>query len=252
MSHGANKEELTHFFKKEWASAHYSELIGNHPLCTAHGDKCTWITVTDRHVYSTEVLELYSTQMEADTRIFLHAEDASYTEDAIVIKSSDTDVEILAWFMQEAIMTFMYISIQAITSKLGLSMCRALLGLHAFTGSDVTSAYFMKGKVEPFKILKKNDQAQKAMEELGTSFTVSKNLHKACEKFTCEIYGKPGADLNEMHYILFCSTQQQSQHLPPTRDTLRKHDERSKYRAGIWHRAREAKPVVGPWLERHK
>ena len=67
--------------------------------------QCTWITVTDGHVHRTEVLELHSRQMEADTCIFLHAEDASYMENAIVIKSSDNNVEILASFMQEAIMT---------------------------------------------------------------------------------------------------------------------------------------------------
>ena len=83
MYHGVTKEELTHLFAKEWTSAHYSELIGNHPLYLAHGAKCTWIIVTDGHVHSTEVLELYSTQMQGDTHIFLHKQYASYTENAI-------------------------------------------------------------------------------------------------------------------------------------------------------------------------
>ena len=42
-----------------------------------------------------------------------------------------------------------------------------LIGLHAFTGSDTTSAFMRKGKIRPFKIMQGNDQYLNAFKKLG-------------------------------------------------------------------------------------
>lgn len=53
---------------------------------------------------SSTVLELCSNQEEADTRMFLHAHHASQNgHQCIAIRSSDTDVEVLACYHQAVI-----------------------------------------------------------------------------------------------------------------------------------------------------
>ena len=54
-----------------------------------------------------EVKDLSSIQVEADTRIFLHAKHAADNGvQSICIKSSDTDVEVLACYFQQYILIF--------------------------------------------------------------------------------------------------------------------------------------------------
>ena len=58
----------------------------------------------DGQVTCTEVPELASTQEEADTKMMLHAKHASEQGyQNIIIKSSDTDVEVLSCFFQSQI-----------------------------------------------------------------------------------------------------------------------------------------------------
>ena len=51
----------------------------------------------------TEMLELECNHEEADTRLLFHAKHAASTNDAVVIKSPDTDVFVLCLAMQRAI-----------------------------------------------------------------------------------------------------------------------------------------------------
>ena len=65
---------------------------------------CHKIYVENEIVTSIECIELLSIQEEADTKMFLHAKhvaDKGY--DSIGIKSSDTDVEVLACYFQNYI-----------------------------------------------------------------------------------------------------------------------------------------------------
>ena len=59
------------------------------------------------------------------------------------------------------------IDIGKIRADVGDDVSKALLGLHAFTGSDTTSAFMRKGKIRPFKIMKRNDQYLNAFKKLG-------------------------------------------------------------------------------------
>ena len=62
------------------------------------------IYVENEIVTSVECTELLSKQEEADTKMFLHAKHAADKGyDSIVIKSSDTDVEVLACYFQNCI-----------------------------------------------------------------------------------------------------------------------------------------------------
>ena len=61
------------------------------------------------------------------------------------------------------------LNIETISNQLGETFCKALLGLHAFTGCDTTSAFKGIGKLKPLKLLQKEPQFEKFFSELGDS-----------------------------------------------------------------------------------
>ena len=76
----------------------------------SHGYECHRISTANGQVVSECVPKLGSTQEEADTKIFLHAKYASNDgHESIVVKSSDTDVEVIAVHFQKAIAGRIYI-----------------------------------------------------------------------------------------------------------------------------------------------
>ncbi|KAI9549414.1 hypothetical protein GHT06_005072 [Daphnia sinensis] len=119
----------------------------------------------------------------------------------VVIRTSDTDVLVIALGNSSKFPdcqlylevghkrnnTLRFIDITSLSMKLGSTLCKALSGFHAFTGSDYTPAFSYKGKVRPLKILEKNDKYMEAFGLLGSSESLSTALVSDIEEFVCEI-----------------------------------------------------------------
>ena len=105
MANGSNKTGLLNFLVREWSeNAIYAEKIKEHTLFVTHGDNYTKLSASDGTLTACTVLELCSNQEEADTRMLLHANHASQNgHQHIAIRSSDTDVEVLACYYQAVI-----------------------------------------------------------------------------------------------------------------------------------------------------
>ena len=135
-------------------------------------------------------------------------------------------------------------------------MCTALLGLHAFTRCDTTSALKGIEKVKPIKTLQKSPQFQSALAQIGDSWQISEDLFLQMETFTCFLYvGKEVSCVNDLRYNKIrgkcCSTGETFDTsknidldvLPPCRNCLREHLKRVNYQLGILKRAHIAKPL---------
>ena len=85
------------------------------------------------------------------------------------------------------------------------NMCRALPGLHSFTGCDTVSAFAGKGKISTFKPMQKNRKYQGAFTRLGKEWSVPRNLSSVLQEFTCKLYATrcPSVAVNELRYLLF-------------------------------------------------
>ncbi|CAC5416585.1 unnamed protein product [Mytilus coruscus] len=184
---------------------------------------CHKIYVENEIVKSVECTELLSKQEEADTKMFLHAKHAADKSfDSIVIKSSDTDVEVLACYFQNCISSNIIIltgtsskcrllNMQSMCAKLGENVCRALPGFHAFTGCDSVSALSGKGKSKAFGVLTRSVEFSEGLSRLGETF----------EEIHCHL-------------------------LPPTKDAMLKHMKRANFQAKIWKSALEHNTVPSP------
>ena len=88
---------------------------------------------------------LYSTHENADTRMFLHAQQAAPECKSVIIASEDTDVFVIALALHDSVDSNMYIKcriknreryidVTRVASVLGKKVSKALPALHSFTG----------------------------------------------------------------------------------------------------------------------
>eukprot|EP00117_Sycon_ciliatum_P007208 scpid94076/ scgid10417/ len=210
----------------------------------------------------TAVEELLLTQEEADTRLLLHARHAAVSGyETVLIRTRDTDVAIIACSVSHVMPCTLPVEVgagnnqrtvnmTAIAEKLSADVCNALPGLHAFTGSDSTSAFAFRGKSAAFNIVRgdgpASESARIAMCELGRAFTpLTPATLDAIERFTCQIYKASKCQhVNEARYELFCLKNQQSDQLPPCKDALLHHSARANHQAAIWRLCLVAKPEI--------
>ena len=121
--------------------------LGSIELFLTHGQECHRFWVGENGMLvSRTVPELLNDHEEADTRMILHANHAANEYHAIVIKSPDTDVFVLAVAHKcniDASLHFVTgsgekvraIEIDQICEHLGEDLSSSLIGFHSFTGT---------------------------------------------------------------------------------------------------------------------
>lgn len=257
MKNSANKEELPTFLVNEWCSHgdKYGKYLGHTTLYVCHGDQCSRLQV-DRGTIKADVIPaLTCNAEEADSRMYLHAEHISENNEsnapAIVIKSSDTDVLVGGMYHKQFINTPLFIqrqskqkkwknvSVSALCDQHGNDICNALPGFHAFTGCDSTSGFVGKGKKTCFQLLQSDIGFRRAMKTLGDHVPVLESTIKECEKAVCKLYKHKGDDVNKVRYDML-NKGAESFDVPPTKDALKLHTERSNYQAYIWKRSTQS------------
>ena len=257
LANGLNKTNLMEFLADVWGTdQRFAEKIGERTLFVTHGESCTKISVDAQgSISSGIVLELCSNQEEADTRMFLHALHASNAgHQRILIKSSDTDVEVLACYFRENITADIFllsgtrsrarvIPVSQVCEQLGVEVCRALPGLHALTGCDTVSSFAGKGKKVALDIVKADEGSRASILRIGERVPPMRRDLNEMEKFVCSLYNDVNCcKVNDTRYKLFCKNQNlQSYQLPPTHAALQKHLQRANYQAYVWKHALDAR-----------
>ena len=261
MPNGSNKTNLLNFLVRVWsANPAYAQKIKDHTLFVTHGDDCTTLVASEGTVTASTVLELCSTQEEADTRMLLHASHASQNgHQRIAIKSSDTDVEVLACHYQAVIPAEIMlisgttsrsriVSIPRACEKLGPEICQILPSLHAMTGCDSVSAFASKGKKKALDIIQFNPVLRRIVGSLGESVPPRVEDFNKLEQFVCALYGdRKCLSVSQLRYRLFCESKTlQSHQLPPTTAALANHLKRANYQAFLWKHALEPQVEQAP------
>ena len=100
LSEGTNKEALAEFLYVAWKNADLTIVGKNLCLYIAHTNQCHCVTVKEG-VQSVRVVE--------DLLLFLHAQHAAREHKAVIIKSSDTDVAVIAVRLQTDLPCSLYV-----------------------------------------------------------------------------------------------------------------------------------------------
>ena len=212
------KTELIDFLHREWSSNKYAgKLVGRQVYFVNKENVFRLSTQDGVKTICDDIPNLKSTHEEADTRIILHAHDISnHSLGAMVVRCSDTDVLILLLKFVRAIARPILmdagtgdnrklLDINTISMSLGPTVCAALPAVHAFSGCDSTSAFVRKGKLMPFRLLKKSPEFQASFALLGTSEKVSDDVYQSVEEFTCKMYASKSQtdSINKLRYFTF-------------------------------------------------
>jgi hypothetical protein len=121
--------------------------------------------------------------------------------------------------------------------ELGERVCKALIGLHCFTGCDSTSAFKGQGKVKALKTMLGNVSYQNIFQEIGKEWEIN-DISPTIEKFVCELYGKNDMEaVNDVRDQIFKMRFKLDASLPPNRDALVNHAKRANYQAAIHQRS---------------
>lgn len=252
-----SKNKMINFFVESWKEEKFKTMIGQQEIFVTVGEICFRIT----SVGSETVPELFCTQEEADSRIMLHAKDAATSYESVLCFSNDTDVLVLAVGLCKSIKcknlcvlkriksALTVIPVSQIASALGEQLVSALIGYYCWSGCDTVSAFAGQGKVKGFKLLSKMEQRFiDAFRKLGTDWVLSNDINETIEEFVCQLYVPKckTKSVDELRYQMFTGKEGQieSFQMPPCRDTLRQHNKRSNYQAGIWLRSLETKPDI--------
>ena len=195
------------------------------------------------------VEHLSSTQEEADTRMILHAIDATERgATSLCIQSPDTDVLVLALWKYTSLCEETslvvgtgakrrLIPLRPLYNALGPHVVAALPGFHAFTGCDQTGTICGKSKISCWNTLKKADeQVLEAFASLGSSEQVTADVTEQLELYMCQLY-VPLTQIKtvkELRWFLFSKRQYSDEKLPPTKAALEQMIKRANYVALVW------------------
>ena len=210
-----------------------------------------------------EIPELKSNQEESDTRVVIYSTyGATKGYGSIRVKSPDSDIFFILLNHASKIGADIFfdtgvgnkkrlMNISEISRNFGESLCCALLGLHAFTGCDTTSALKGIGKLKPIKLLQKHQKFEEPFRRLGESWEISGEVLKDIETFTCKLYGKLATNsINTLRLNLLkrkCDSQNKVDPkksvdlatFPPCLASLEQHIRRCNYQVAIWRHANE-------------
>ena len=143
----------------------------------------------------TRLNHLSSNQEEADTKVILHTVEALQAEDNSKVHlkspSGDTDILVLAITL---IPTPNRVFYDCGAGKNRKCIClneyrvprdekEALIGFHAVTGNDYTSAFFGKEKQKCWKVMLTRESFVAAFKDIGNHWDLSDELIAAFEKF---------------------------------------------------------------------
>ena len=227
LSRIKNKSNLIAFIVNEWGKEQCRAKFQEKMLYATAGEKCYRITSQG----NTEVSSLQFFQEEAGGCLLLHARHvACEGYHAVVICSEDTDVFIMSLPFHDKIGDSLFqkygtktrrtvVDISKLAATVGMGMCRALNGMHTFTGCDTVSAFAGRGKAKALKLLISHVDNQDTFLKLGQEWELSQELVDKLEAFTCLLYAPKlsSTRIYELRYHLFCAKKGEieSYQLPP-------------------------------------
>ena len=198
LSNDENKQQLIHILSKSWSSDANASRLQNQPVILIENGIATQLSSVDgKTTTAIRIPELDSTQEETDTRIMLYIQYAQDTGRSYArVRANDSDIFfILLHYAKQLTITVILdtgtrlINISDITEEFTQEWCTALLGLHAYTGCDSTSAFKGRGKIKPLKALQGAPKFVPVLAKLGDEWEVSDESLDGLEEFCCLLYG---------------------------------------------------------------
>lgn len=264
------KEAFVLFLISHWQNKDVAPFIGNKTIILNFDHSYSYSVDTNGNVIRAGSLEFFCpSHEEADTKIIYHASKID-SDCTVVVKCSDTDIVVIMLGNLHKITAKIYIEcgvsnsrhvidVNALHEQLGVDVCKALPGFHAFTGCDYNPAFFRKGKQRPFKLLVKDKSYQKAFADLGNK-SIDNDTFAKIESFVCNMYGfKVNKKVDNVRFQMFLRNYKVKNYdeaflkknvknfdascLPPSYSELVQQIRRAHYIAHLWNNSTLPNPI---------
>ena len=232
-----NKADLARFLT-EIIVTKGTDLPQQCELVTGGGFSCA---THGRSTRRSEV-KLQGSHEEADTRLVLHScEAVNQGYKRVLVICRDTDVILLlvhfipaqtaeVWMISGTAKKRKCYPIHALSERLAKPLRDNLLGFHAFTGCDTTSAFSGHGKRSCWKTFQNHPHLVQGISRDGELAPI--------EQLVCHLYGTPEQQtVDNARLQPFGKGKLGLEMLPPTRDVLELHTARTNYQAKLWLQA---------------
>ena len=203
LKNNENKKQLIEVLLAVWSSDSFKDNIRDRVVILICEGEAYEISVEEQQSSCKKITTLKSSQEDTDTRVVLYCKRGKENGFKYArLRSPDSDIFFIliyyAQYLQGITILFetgkgnkkRIINVTKIAEKYSQVNCAALLGIHAFTGCDSTSAFIGKGKVKVIGLLKKKENYQRVFSRLGDKWDISNDLLSALSEFTCALYGK--------------------------------------------------------------
>ena len=266
-----NKKRLIELLLEVWSSNQFSSRLIEREVTLICEGKAFKLNSSNHVVTQSEISEIESTQEETDTRVILyclHTREKGFKN--VIVRSPDSDIFfILLSYIHSLNGITVYfdtgkknkkrlINISELGTHYSDEYCKALLGIHVFTGCDSTSAFKGKGKVRAIKWMLKDDLILKAAAALGNEWVLSDEIIAGLERLTCRLYGTPRVnEVDECRYnklVSVCCAEDlnvvhptkkfDTAFIPPAKVSLIEHCKRVNFEVGKCKRSHEQFPFI--------
>jgi len=238
----------------DWSKEEKRLQLKGKEMYVTVGEIC--MRLTEDSVNECEALR--SSQELADTCVILHAVQCSKSGySSVVVMSEDTDVFVLCIAFADNVTCplcvkcgsktpVQYVDVGNVTEMLGAAKCKALLGVHAFSGCDTVSAFAGRGKLSCLRLM--GTDHMEMLTQLSMNWSLSDALFPSLESLTCRIYSARSNtnSINDLRFSIFCANKGEvdSWQLPPCSSSLKNHCKRANYQCAFWRRSLDLFPEM--------
>ena len=282
LANDKNKHRFNQLMLQVWSDNKMAPKIRDKCVVLIEEGSAYELSSNGTEVLPVQLEYLHTSQEETDTKVILYCNYAVKKKlKNVIIKTVDSDIFFILLYHAakfKSITIYLDTAIQgrsklfnisSLANKFGEQHCSELLGLHAFTGSDTTSAFKGIGKVRPYKKIQKYRHFGAALSQLGDNAQVKPETQSALEKFTCKFYRDTNeTSLDNLRYTILkseiekCKKARETNgkerktqtkrnidlsRLPPPSKCVFEYGKRCNYQVAQWKAANERYPR----LEKH-
>jgi len=214
LANDENKTQFVQVLLTTCSSDASADILNGHEVILICEGLAYQLTSDGQTTKCQEIQSLASSQEETDYRVILYcmyAKDRGFKFVRMRSRESDIFFILLHYARYLEGIHILFETGKGSTrrcidvTKLAMSrtslFCTALLGLHAFTGCDSTSALKGKGKLKGIKGIETDESFQRAFSKLGDSWEVDEKVMEELERVTCMLYGnKRSKQVNELRF----------------------------------------------------
>lgn len=206
--------EFIDFCLSYWTDEDIHEILNNKRVFVDYGNNC--FLFANQYEKRKPIISLRNNHICLNSKIILHVS-KTCGGCRVLIKTPNLDAVLFylmyhmqyftdgkqIWILTGRDLKNKLINASDIYNQIDQNVLNALPAWYVFTGCPFEPAFHGKGRKATYKLLLKDTSYQEAFSQLGMQTTLSNDVYKTIEKYTCRLYVKDLEDVNQARAKMF-------------------------------------------------